>query len=104
MVVSVAPGQEAWPPAAAALHACVVEFESADLTAEAFRDRAIRILEELSASSPHAAEFLEPALKAVREAPEEKLAMMAGPLAAGIGQIAQSSIGDNQYGIPLMGP
>lgn len=45
---------DAWPSAAAALHVLAVQFESAELTAEVFRDRAVRILEELSATSPSA--------------------------------------------------
>ena len=80
-----------------------MKFESADLTPDAFRDRAVRILEELSASSPHAAELLEPLLDEVRVASEEKLARMARPPEAEIGRIAQSNINVNQDNAQQMG-
>jgi hypothetical protein len=94
---------DAWPSAAAALHVAAVQCENAELSAGAFRDRAVRILEELSASSPHAAELVAPRLDAVRKASGDKLARMAGPLAADIGQLAQAIIEVNQECRPLMG-
>ena len=94
---------DAWPSAVAALQVCAAEFDTDDLTAAGFRDRAVRILEELSASSPHAAELVEPRLDAVHEASDDKLARMAGPLAADIGQLAQEIIEVNQKHTPWMG-
>ena len=94
---------DAWPVAAAAFREAAEQFESAELTAEAFRDRAVRILQELSTTSPHAAELLAPRLDKVRHTAGDDLAEVAGPLAADIEQIAQAIAEINQAHIPLMG-
>lgn len=94
---------DAWPGAAAGLRLAAEQFASAELTAEAFRDRAVRILEELSATSPHAAELVAPRLNRVRHIAVGDLAAVAGPLAADVGQIAQTIVEIDQGHIGLMG-
>lgn len=97
-------GTERWRPASAALHASQVEFQNGGITADAFRDSALRTLEELAASSPEAAELLGPALEGVRHAPAEKLTTRVSLLAAAISEIADTNCRIDEGHVRPMGP